>query len=76
MLNPSSLVAEVSQMKQLLSSLAVIILCSVVALAQNPVSADSPFQVRYASNLPIGDSVINITNTGASSTNAFPNSKR
>src|ERR1700683_4732062 len=27
--------------------------------------ADSPYQVRYASNLNIGDSVINLTNTGA-----------
>ena len=26
---------------------------------------DSPFQVRYASNLNVGDSVINITNSGA-----------
>lgn len=26
---------------------------------------DGPFQVRYASNLSIGDSVVNITNTGA-----------
>jgi hypothetical protein len=37
--------------------------CSTVAFAQ----ADTPFQVRYASNLNIGDSVINITNTGAAS---------
>jgi hypothetical protein len=35
-------------------------------------AADTPFQVRYASNLAVGDSVINITNTGASSTVAFP----
>jgi hypothetical protein len=35
--------------------------CSTVAFAQ----ADTSFQVRYASNLNIGDSVINITNTGA-----------
>src|SRR5579872_7007588 len=35
------------------------------AFAQNPITADSPFQVRYASNLNVGDSVINITNTGA-----------
>ena len=34
---------------------------STVAFAQ----ADTPFQVRYATNLNIGDSVINITNTGA-----------
>ncbi len=30
------------------------------------------FQVRYSSNLAIGDSVVNITNTGTSSTGAFP----
>ena len=29
------------------------------------VSLDNAFQVRYASNLNIGDSVVNITNTGA-----------
>ena len=33
---------------------------------------DTPFQVRYASNLQLGDSYINITNTGASSTVGFP----
>ncbi len=44
-----------------LSIFAASMLCSAVAFAQ----ADSPFQVKYASNLPIGDSVINITNTGA-----------
>jgi len=38
---------------------------SVVAFAQNPITADSPYQVKYASNLTIGDSVVNITNTGA-----------
>jgi hypothetical protein len=51
-----------------LSISAAIVLCSVAAFAAD----DSPFQVRYASNLPIGDSVINATNTGASSTVAFP----
>jgi hypothetical protein len=51
-----------------LSIFAAVMLCSVVAFAAD----DSPCQVRYASNLPIGDSVINITNTGASSTSAFP----
>jgi hypothetical protein len=55
-------------MKQLLSIIGAIILWSVMAVAAD----DSPLQVRYASNLPIGDSVINITNTGASSTVAFP----
>ena len=32
---------------------------------------DSPFQIRYASNLAVGESVINFTNSGASSTTAF-----
>jgi hypothetical protein len=36
-----------------------------VALAQNPVTADSPYQIRYASNLDVGDSVVNISNTGS-----------
>jgi len=44
-------------------------LSSVAAFAQ---AGDTPFQVRYASNLAIGDSVVNFTNTGASSTVAFP----
>src|ERR1019366_5610596 len=36
-----------------------------VAVAQNPITADAPFQVRYAANLNLGESWINITNTGA-----------
>jgi hypothetical protein len=35
------------------------------ALAQNPIAADAPFQVRYAANLTGGESYIDITNTGA-----------
>ena len=38
---------------------------SVVALAQNPITADSPYQIRYVSNLASGDSVVNISNTGS-----------
>ena len=38
---------------------------TVAALAQNPITADSPFQVRYAANLNLGESFINLTNTGA-----------
>lgn len=38
---------------------------SVAAFAQPPAMLDSPFQVRYVSNLNLGDSLINITNTGA-----------
>jgi len=48
---------------------AAMMLSSVAAFAQ---AGDGPFQVRYASNLAIGDSVVNITNTGANSTVAFP----
>jgi len=40
---------------------------STVALAQT-VGPDDAFQVRYASNLNIGDSVVNVTNTGTSGT--------
>lgn len=39
---------------------------SAVGFAQSPATADAPFQVRYASNLNIGDSLVNITNSGAS----------
>jgi hypothetical protein len=39
---------------------------STVAFAQ--VGPDDAFQVRYASNLNIGDSVINVTNTGTAGT--------
>ena len=38
---------------------------SAAAFAQGGATVDVPFQVRYASNLNVGDSVINITNTGA-----------
>ena len=37
---------------------------AIVASAQ-PVTTDSPFQVRYAANLNIGESYINISNSGA-----------
>ena len=47
----------------------VAIMFSVAAFAQNPVSADSPFQVKYAANLNVGDSVFNISNSGASGGN-------
>ena len=38
---------------------------AMVAFAQNPITADSPFQVKYAANLNLGESWINISNTGA-----------
>ena len=44
------------------------LLSSVAAFGQVGSFADSAFQVRYASNLAIGDSVINFTNAGGSST--------
>jgi hypothetical protein len=53
---------------------AAVVVLSAAAFAQeneivwggsDPITADSPFQVRYAANLNIGDSVVNITNTGA-----------
>jgi len=42
---------------------------SVIALAQN--TSDTPLQVRYASNLTYGDSLINITNTGANGASLY-----
>src|ERR1700683_3834377 len=38
---------------------------STAAFAQPNATLDSPFQVRYAANLNIGESYIDITNTGA-----------
>src|SRR5688500_7249763 len=52
-------------MQLLLRSMTLASTLAVVAFAQNPITADSPFQVRYASNLNVADSVVNITNTGA-----------
>jgi hypothetical protein len=42
-----------------------------IAHGQNPVTVDARFQVRYASNLTLGDSVVNITNTGANGAPLF-----
>ena len=38
---------------------------SVVTFAQPNVTVDSRYQIRYVANLNLGDSVINITNSGA-----------
>jgi hypothetical protein len=38
---------------------------TVAAFAQNPITKDSPYQISYASNLTIGDSELNLSNTGA-----------
>jgi hypothetical protein len=43
----------------------------VVAFAQNPITADSPFQVSYAANPSAGESYINIINTGANGAALF-----
>jgi hypothetical protein len=59
-------------MKHRFLTFAAFALASVAAFGQTTTVdqsvADTGFQVRYASNLTIGDSVINMTNTGASST--------
>jgi len=39
--------------------------CPFTISMYSPVNADGPFQIRYAANLNIGESYINITNTGA-----------
>jgi hypothetical protein len=41
------------------------VVASTAAFCQPNVTLDTPFQVRYASNLNFGDSVVNISNTGA-----------
>jgi hypothetical protein len=38
---------------------------STAAFAQPNATSDTPFQVRYAANLNLGDSFVNVTNTGA-----------
>jgi hypothetical protein len=38
---------------------------SAAAFAQNPITADSHYQVGYAVNLNIGDSALNLSNSGA-----------
>jgi hypothetical protein len=50
---------------QLRNVLLAAVVCTVSAFAQNPITADSPFQVSYAANPSAGESYINIINTGA-----------
>jgi hypothetical protein len=45
--------------------LLVALVFALAAMAQNPITADSPFQVRYAANLNLGESYIDISNSGA-----------
>jgi hypothetical protein len=59
--------------QRVLSFSATALLFAAAAFAQNPVTADSPFQVRYAANLNIGDSVVDVTNTGATGGNICVN---
>jgi hypothetical protein len=51
---------------QLRNVLLAAVACTAAAFAQNnPITADSPFQVSYAANPSAGESYINIINTGA-----------
>jgi hypothetical protein len=65
--------------QRLLALSATVVLLSTAAFADgieisgDPITADSPFQVRYAANLNIGDSVVNLTNTGATGNNICVN---
>lgn len=52
---------------------AVMTICCLTAFAQNPITADSPFQVKYAANLGVADSVFNISNSGATNANICVN---
>ena len=55
---------------------AMAIVCSMAVFAQPNVTLDSPFQIRYAANVgptSAGDSVINITNSGATNGNICVN---
>src|ERR1019366_7517653 len=47
------------------NGLLVALVVAMAAFAQNPITADSPFQVRYAANPAAGESYIDIVNTGA-----------
>src|SRR4051794_9377008 len=47
-------------------------LTAVMSVAAFGQAADTPFQIGFAANLNVGDSVINISNSGASSTVAAP----
>jgi hypothetical protein len=59
-------------MKHRFLTFAALAFTSVAAFGQNVDATDTGFKIRYASNLAIGDSVINMTNSGASSGAAVP----
>jgi hypothetical protein len=50
-----------------------VIFSSMAVFAQPNATTDTPFQVKYAGNLAAGDSVFNITNTGANGGNICVN---
>ena len=54
------------------SVLACTIVMAISAFANGPDSGDTPFQIRYASNLNIGESYVNISNTGAAISKTNP----
>jgi len=63
---------------RVLFAISMAVLCTTAVFAQNPVTADSPFQVKYASNVgptspSDSDSVFNLTNTGATGGNICVN---
>ncbi len=60
------------QLPMLLGFLVMLIISTPV-WAQNPITMDSPFQIRYAANLNLADSVVNMTNSGASNENICVN---
>src|SRR6266568_5931862 len=53
--------------------LRVLLIVAIVAFASVAFAQSDAFQVRYASNLNIGDSVVNITNAGTSGGNICVN---
>lgn len=54
------------------NAILVALVAAMAAFAQsNPITADSPFQVRYAANTAGGESWINIVNTGANGAPLF-----
>ena len=56
-------------MKKTMVLILVVLATAIGAFSQ---AADTPFQVRYAANLNLGDAYIDLSNSGASSTVAFP----
>ena len=60
-----SFIPEDTYSMLLRTALLATVVFTMVAFAQNPITADSPFQVSYAANPSAGESYINIINTGA-----------